>query len=93
MLVFEWDEEKAATNVRKHGITFEEASAVFHDPHSITIFDPDHSVDEDRFIDLGYSNRERLLVVVYTERNNKIRIISCREATRSEKRSYEQNNF
>ncbi|NKQ37090.1 MAG: BrnT family toxin [Chloroflexi bacterium] len=93
MLVFEWDEEKAITNKRKHGVTFEEAITVFQDPHSITIFDPDHSTDEDRFIDLGYSNKERLLVVIYTERNNKIRIISCRPATRSERRSYEQNNL
>jgi hypothetical protein len=89
-LPFEWDEEKAEDNIRKHNISFEEAKSVFGDPFSITIDDPDHSEHEQRFIDIGYSKNGRVLVVVYTERGRKTRIISCRKATRIERRKYEQ---
>jgi uncharacterized DUF497 family protein len=87
---FEWDEEKARTNLKKHRIAFDEAATVFGDPLSITIADPDHSSEEQRFIDIGASSRGRLLVVVYTERGANIRIISCREATPAERKRYEE---
>lgn len=89
-LRFEWDPRKAAANFKKHGITFEEASTVFCDPLSFTITDPDHSATENRFLDLGHSNLQRLLVVSYVERADKIRIISARLATRKESNSYEE---
>ena len=88
-LTFEWDEEKNERNIRRHGISFEEAKTVFRDPHSITIFDHAHSEYEDRFIDIGLSDHRRLLVVVYTEREARIRIISCRKAEPAEQRQYE----
>ncbi len=94
-LSFEWDEEKAATNFKKHQVSFEEAKTVFNDPLSITIPDPNHSIDEERYIDIGMSSKGQVLVVIYTERGENIRLISCRKATRSEQRSYEryeQNN-
>ncbi len=74
---FEWDPNKAATNFSKHGITFSEAATVFGDPLEVTIADPDHSVEEFRFLSVGRSEAGRLLVVAYTERNNRIRIIYC----------------
>lgn len=86
---FEWDEEKAVANLRKHGISFEEGTTVFTDPLSITISDPLHSQDETRYIDIGRSSEGRLLVVVYTEEST-IRLISCRPATRAERRIYEE---
>ena len=89
-LAFEWDESKAAVNRRKHGVTFEEASTVFADPLSVTIYDPVHSDDEDRYIVLGESQRRRLLVVVFTDRGERIRIISARVATRTERKDYEE---
>jgi uncharacterized protein len=89
-LEFEWDEAKANANLRKHGASFDEALAVLGDVHSITVFDTRHSTDEDRFIDIGHSANGRLLVVVYTERSTRIRIISCRPATDAERRQYEQ---
>jgi uncharacterized DUF497 family protein len=89
-LRFEWDEAKATTNVRKHGVSFEEAITIFGDPNTITIFDAEHSNAEDRFIDIGLSTSGRVLVVVYTERGLHIRIISCRKATPAERRQYEQ---
>ncbi|MBD2355874.1 BrnT family toxin [Tolypothrix sp. FACHB-123] len=90
-LGFEWDEEKAKENLRKHGISFEEAKTVFNDPFAITINDPEHSIDEERFIDIGLSTRGKLLVVVYTERQLNIRIISCRQATKLEQKVYQQS--
>jgi uncharacterized DUF497 family protein len=90
-LVFEWDLDKTRANVRKHGVTFEEAATVFADPLSVTIPDPDHSVGEARFLDLGLSREGRLLVVAYTERGDRIRIISARPATRSERRDHGEN--
>jgi len=89
-LRFLWDARKAAANARKHGVTFEEATTVFDDPLSVTIQDPDHSVDEQRFLLLGLSNRRRLLVVAHSERGEPIRIISARRADRRERRTYEE---
>lgn len=89
-LSFEWDEEKAKENYRKHEVGFEEGSTVLSDPFSITIDDPDYSAHERRYIDIGCSERGRILVVSYTERNKGIRIISCRKATRLERRRYEE---
>jgi uncharacterized DUF497 family protein len=88
-LVFEWDARKAARNLRKHGVSFGEASTVIGDPLSRTIPDPLHSGREDRWVTLGMSSRGRKLVVVLTERGDRIRIISARKATRRERRNYE----
>jgi uncharacterized protein len=91
-LEFEWNEEKAQRNLKKHAVSFDEAISVFADPLAITIADPDHSSNiETRYIDIGISNNKRILVVVYIERNNKIRIISCRRATKYELEHYEQH--
>ena len=87
---FEWDPAKAAENEQKHGISFGEAATAFGDPLSLTISDPDHSDDEERFVLLGESFSGRLLVVVHTERQERIRIISARLATGRERRSYEE---
>ena len=89
-LTFEWDESKDQENLIKHGVGIEEAKSVFNDPLAITIYDPDHSISEDRFIDLGYSVKKRLLIVVYTDRDEVIRLISCRVATPRERLNYEQ---
>ncbi len=91
MLIFEWDEKKAYQNIKKHGISFEEAVTVFGDPFSITIYDPLHSEGEDRFVILGMSNKNRILVVVHTDRDDRIRIISARKATKKERKQYESN--
>jgi len=91
-LTFEWDEDKAIRNEENHSISFDEATTVFGDPDAITIFDADHSVDEDRFITIGRSNRSRVLVVVYTEREPNIRVIRARRATPAERRQYEQRD-
>jgi len=90
-LSFEWDEEKAKANLKKHRVSFDEATTVLIDSFSITIPDPDHSVDEQRYIDIGSSDNGRVLVVVYTERGSNIRIISCRKATLSERKRYEES--
>ena len=87
---FEWDSRKSLSNKKKHGITFETASTVFGDPLSVTIQDPAHSSGENRFITIGTSMDNRLLVVVHTDRDDTIRIISARRTTRNEKRQYEQ---
>ncbi|MDP2807561.1 MAG: BrnT family toxin [bacterium] len=89
-LNFEWDDEKAKTNIKKHSISFDEAITVFLDPFSLTIPDPNHSVDEQRYIFIGSSDKGRALVVVYTERRSNTRIISCRKATLSERKYYEE---
>lgn len=89
-LEFEWHAGKARVNLKKHGVGFEEATTVFADPLSVTIADPEHSTEEDRLILLGSSIRQRLLVVVFTERGTSIRIISARRATRNETRDYEE---
>ena len=89
-LTFEWDEEKDLSNRKKHGVSFDAAKTVFNNPFSITIADVQHSEDEHRYIDIGLSARGRLIVVSYTERASNIHIISCRKATKSERKSYEQ---
>ena len=89
-LLFEWDRNKAQQNIKKHGISFEEATTVFGDLLSLTIRDPLHSIDDERFVIIGYSYKYRLLVVVHTERGNRIRIISARRATRRERKTYEE---
>lgn len=92
MLTFEWDENKAERNLKKHGVSFLEAQTIFYDLYSITAPDPDHSEYEDRFVDIGMSNGNLLLVVVYTERRESIRIISARRASPAERKIYEQEN-
>lgn len=88
---FEWDEAKAKINLRKHGVSFDEAVTVFADPLELTLNDPEHSEGEYRFLSLGMSCRNRLLVVSYTERyDESIRIISAREAIKQECKYYEQ---
>jgi uncharacterized DUF497 family protein len=90
MLSFEWDSTKATKNVKIHGVSFDEASTAFRDTLSLTIYDPLHSDEEDRQILIGNSYKNRLLVVVHTERGDKIRIISARKATKNEKKQYEE---
>ena len=87
---FVWDPAKAAENLAKHGVSFEEASTVFRDPLSQTGRDPDHSLGEERFIVFGLSTNGQLLVVAHAERNDTIRIISARPATASERTIYEE---
>ncbi|MEG3437416.1 BrnT family toxin [Pannus brasiliensis CCIBt3594] len=89
-LEFEWNEEKAKANQRKHGISFEEASTVFDDPLSINFDDPDHSVGENRYLIIGLSDQGKFLLVSYTERERKIRLISARLVTPKERRYYER---
>ncbi len=88
----EWAREKAAANLKKHNVSFDEGATVFNDPLSITIPDPDHSLDEERYIDIGASDRGRLVVVSYTERGTNLRLISCRKANPTERRRYEETN-
>ncbi len=90
-LSFEWDENKARSNLAKHGVSFDEASSVFGDPLSITIPDSAHSQGEDRFIIMGNSHEQKLLVVIHTDRGDNIRIISARRASRRERKTYEEN--
>jgi len=90
-MLFEWDLKKARSNLAKHGASFDEASTVFQDVLSVTIEDPLHSTAEERFVLIGNSCRNRLLVVVHTDRGERVRIISARPATRRERRSYEEN--
>lgn len=92
-LTFEWDEEKAEENLRKHKISFDEAKTVFNAPLSITIADPMHSDGEHRYIDIGCSSNGRSLVVSYTERRSNIRIISCRIETKLERKAYEEDKL
>ncbi len=91
MYDFEWDEDKAQTNIAKHGVAFDEAATIFDDFGLRTEDDGVHSDDEDRLRALGMSSANRLLVVIYTERVRQIRIISARRAEPSEKRDYERN--
>jgi uncharacterized DUF497 family protein len=90
---FEWDPEKAAANLRKHGVSFDEAATVLADPLSITVPDPDHSQDEDRYIIVDLSFERRLLIVAFTERSMRVRLISARELTATERIAYESGNF
>jgi len=91
MLIFEWEHQKAKSNLKKHGVSFEEASTAFQDTLSLAIDDPLHSIDEERVVLIGMSNKNRLLVVVHTERGDNIRIISARKATKEERKNYESN--
>jgi uncharacterized protein len=87
---FEWDEGKAAQNFSKHGVSFNEAKTIFNDPLYVDFYDLDDSDDEERYLIVGESNRGRLLIVSYTERKDSIRIISTREATKTEREAYEE---
>ena len=87
---FTWDEDKATSNIIKHGISFDEATTVFGDTLSDTFPDPDHSFDEHRFIIIGASDRGKILVIAHTDDGELVRIISAREATHGERRSYEE---
>jgi uncharacterized protein len=89
---FEWNPEKAVINLRKHNISFQEAATVFDDPLSVTFPDPDHSIGENRYVIIGMSRSEQLLVVSHTDRENRTRIISARRATRQERRFYEEGS-
>jgi uncharacterized DUF497 family protein len=87
---FEWNNEKAVSNLAKHGVSFEEAKTVFDDSLYIDLYDPDHSEDEERYLIVGQSNQERLLIVSYTERRDSVRLISAREVTLTERGTYEE---
>ena len=88
---FDWDEEKSLDNLVKHGVSFEEAATIFSDPLSDTFDDPDHSIEERRFITIGMSEIGRMLFVAHTDEVDVIRIISARELTRGERRFYEES--
>jgi uncharacterized protein len=85
----EWDPEKAEKNLAKHGVSFDEASTVFGDPLAVTIDDPDHSHDEQRYLTTGFSQHHRLILVAHSEREGRFRIISARDVTASERTHYE----
>ena len=90
-LLFDWDKEKAKNNLRRHKISFQEAATIFYDPFVATRSDPDHSQEEERYISIGVSVKNQLLVVTHTERGRRTRIISGRHATARERRTYEEN--
>ncbi|WP_309743498.1 MULTISPECIES: BrnT family toxin [unclassified Chamaesiphon] len=87
---FDWDENKAVSNLSKHGVSFEEAKTVFDDPLYVDFYDPARSDEEDRYLIVGESSQRRLLIASYTERGNLIRLISAREVTRTERKVYEE---
>jgi uncharacterized DUF497 family protein len=89
MIEIEWDPSEARANLRKHQVAFREAATVLRDPLAITIFDPDHSKEEDRSISIGRSSGGRVLLVAHTDRGDRTRIISARELTRAEREAYE----
>jgi uncharacterized DUF497 family protein len=89
-MLIEWDPEKAKRNLKKHRVSFGEAATVLFDPLSATFDDPDHSVAEERYITIGYSSQNNLLVVAYVEREKTIRIISARHATTLERKRHEE---
>jgi hypothetical protein len=89
-VIVEWDNPKAAANLRKHGVSFEEVVTALEDPLAVTYRDPGHSEVEFRFLTFGLSSTGRILVVAHTERDEAIRLISARPATRSERRAYEE---
>lgn len=96
-IIFEWDAQKAGTNFKKHKVSFEEAKTVFNDPRLITFFDEEHSETEERFVSIGMSATLGILLVVHTEHEEEegivvVRIISCRKATASERRTYEKGS-
>jgi len=88
--MFSWDTRKAITNFEKHGVSFEEAATVFHDRLHGTVYDGVHSEDEVRWLTIGYSSERRLIVVSHTDRGNKIRLISARRPTRTQRETYER---
>ena len=88
---FDWDPGKAKRNFAKHGVSFEEAATVFDDPLYVAFFDPEHSEEESRYIRVGCSNRKRILVIAYTERDEQTRLISARPATKQERQAYEED--
>jgi uncharacterized DUF497 family protein len=92
-VIFEWDPKKANQNYRKHKVSFEEASTVFSNPLATTFDDPDHSAAESRFITIGHSSSARLLFIAHADRQDRIRIISARKATRRETHEYEEGQF
>jgi hypothetical protein len=87
---FEWSPEKARFNLQKHQVDFEEAATIFDDPEFITFLDEEHSGDEERYITIGFSNKNRILLVAHTERKDTIRIISARKATKNEEKFYQE---
>jgi uncharacterized DUF497 family protein len=87
---FEWDPRKAKLNLRKHSVSFEEATTSFRDPLSMTAPDPDHSMSEHRFVTFGVSSKGRLLTISHTERGESLRIINARRATKQEREIYEE---
>lgn len=87
---YEWDHEKAKSNLEKHAVSFEEAATVFDDPLYVDFYDPDHSVDEHRYLIMGQSTAGRLLIVSYTEGDDVVRLISAREVTSAERKAYEE---
>lgn len=89
---FEWDPDKDLANQQKHGIDFHEATSVFGDPLAWTVTDPDHSLEEQRFLTAGYSSRQRLIIVSHTDREGRLRIISARLVTASERQIYEEGD-
>ena len=89
-MTFEWDEGKDDSNLIKHGVSFDEAPTVLNDPLYVDFYDPDHLENENRYLIIGESSQGRLLIVSYTERGNKNRLISARETTKSERRMYEE---
>lgn len=90
---FEWNKEKAASNLKKHGVSFEEAETIWDDYFYVDLFDKGHSIEEKRFLIVGESNAKRLLIVSYTERESRVRIISARELTSKERKDYEHGHF
>lgn len=91
--IFEWDDTKATGNISKHGVSFEEARTVFEDAFAITVRDMNHSASEDRFATIGLSLVSRVLLVIHAERGDRIRLISARKATPSERRDYESQRY
>jgi uncharacterized DUF497 family protein len=91
--LFEWDRRKAEANLQKHEVSFEEAQTVFTDLLAITLRDPDHSEEEERFVEIGMSDSRRVLVVGYTERGQRIRLINARKASTRERKQYEEGTY
>lgn len=89
-MIYEWDPKKAATNLSKHRVSFEEAASVFLDPFAVTYPDPDHSDDEVREITVGQSAKQRVIFLWHTHRKNRVRIIGARKATPRERKQYEE---
>ena len=89
---FEWDPDKERQNQLKHGVSFDEASTIFGDPLALTIDDPDHSIEENRFLTTGLSNRQRLIIVAHTDRDDRARLISARTVAEAERHAYQEES-